>query len=620
MSESQFQEMLQTRSGNRPNSFYKKLLRKLKLAKKTDVSSGIAVIDITEEDDDENEKQSKRNPQNDKRKHIECQEIEDNDDDDVSSPKRRFVFESSGLNGVELGCGHYLPLYSFPPGKPRENELNKFGSRGESCSVPILIDDESDEDEDVDMANDSNSNVIETNSDEEPANVQTVASTDIAKQNDPSKDIQVIDSSNIQPTNTGESNELSHNSNIEIDTTKLEYPIEKKSRCDEALVNKAENVNTDNDESDDNEDLEMADDSHNNIKETNSGEKHTNKKTVTSTDIVKQNSSSKDSQVIGNSNIQPLTDTGESNKLSHNSNFESDTTKLENPIEKKSPHDEALVNKAENVNTDNDESDGDKDLEMADGSNSNIKETNPGDKPTNKKTVTSTDIGKVNHPSKDIQAIDNSNIQPSANTGESNELLHDSNLEVDATKLENPIEKKSPHDDVFVNKAENVVTDESYSEMNTCDNTGVKRDDDCLPDMNTLKENDKSELPVKNNKKENKKGEILATSNDFTDSFESKEECTDNNAFLNNTDKNNEMCKDEASCIKEPEDSVAVENEDVGSVINDIEDVNDNTDEDDQNEDCKDEELEDECDDEIEFLSEDIRCMMTYGKIVCTFL
>ena len=513
MSESQFQEMLQTRSGNRPNSFYKKLLRKLKLAKKTDVSSGIAVIDITEEDDDENEKQSKRNPQNDKRKHIECQEIEDNDDDDVSSPKRRFVFESSGLNGVELGCGHYLPLYSFPPGKPRENELNKFGSRGESCSVPILIDDESDEDEDVDMANDSNSNVIETNSDEEPANVQTVASTDIVKQNDPSKDIQVIDSSNIQPTNTGESNELSHNSNIEIDTTKLEYPIEKKSRCDEALVNKAENVNTDNDESD-----------------------------------------------------------------------------------------------------------GDKDLEMADGSNSNIKETNPGDKPTNKKTVTSTDIGKVNHPSKDIQAIDNSNIQPSANTGESNELLHDSNLEVDATKLENPIEKKSPHDDVFVNKAENVVTDESYSEMNNCDNTGVKRDDDCLPDMNTLKENDKSELPVKNNKKENKKGEILATSNDFTDSFESKEECTDKNAFLNNTDKNNEMCKDEASCIKEPEDSVAVENEDVGSVINDIEDVNDNTDEDDQNEDCKDEELEDECDDEIEFLSEDIRCMMTYGKIVCTFL
>ena len=609
MSESQFQEMLQTRSGNRPNSFYKKLLRKLKLAKKTDVSSGIAVIDITEEDDDENEKQSKRNPQNDKRKHIECQEIEDNDDDDVSSPKRRFVFESSGLNGVELGCGHYLPLYSFPPGKPRENELNKFGSRGESCSVPILIDDESDEDEDVDMANDSNSNVIETNSDEEPANVQTVASTDIVKQNDPSKDIQVIDSSNIQPTNTGESNELSHNSNIEIDTTKLEYPIEKKSRCDEALVNKAENVNTDNDESDDNEDLEMADDSHNNIKETNSGEKHTNKKTVTSTDIVKQNSSSKDSQVIGNSNIQPLTDTGESNKLSHNSNFESDTTKLENPIEKKSPHDEALVNKAENVNTDNDESDGDKDLEMADGSNSNIKETNPGDKPTNKKTVTSTDIGKVNHPSKDIQAIDNSNIQPSANTGESNELLHDSNLEVDATKLENPIEKKSPHDDVFVNKAENVVTDESYSEMNNCDNTGVKRDDDCLPDMNTLKENDKSELPVKNNKKENKKGEILATSNDFTDSFESKEECTDKNAFLNNTDKNNET-----------EDSVAVENEDVGSVINDIEDVNDNTDEDDQNEDCKDEELEDECDDEIEFLSEDIRCMMTYGKIVCTFL
>ena len=728
MSEAQFQEMLQTRSGNRPNSFYKKLLRKLKLAKKTDVSSGIAVIDITEEDDDENERQSKMNPHNEKRKHIECQEIEDNGDDDVSSPKRRFVCEPSELNGVELGCGHYLPLYSLPLGKPRENEL-KFGSRGESCSVPILIDDESDEDEDLDMADDSSGNIKESNSDEKPTNVETVASADIIKQNDPSKDIQVMDNSNIQPstntgesnklshnsnfetdaiklenpiekksqrdealvnktenvntdddyqsdddedlemaddsssniketnsgekpiineiitttdiakqnnpskdiqvidnsriqpsTNTGESNKLSHNSNLEIDATKLENPIEKKSPCGEALANKAESANADDDECDVDEDLEMADDSSSNIKETNSGEKPTNKESITSTDIVNQNNLSKDIQVIDNSKIQSSTNTGESNKLSHNSNLEIETTKLDYATEKKSPRHETLVNKAENVNTDDDEYGDDEDLEMSDDLNSNIKETNSGEKPTNKQTVTSTDIVKQSNPSKDIQVIDHLNIQPSTNTGDSNELLHHSNLETAATTLENPIEKKFRHDDVVVNKAENVVTDESHSEMNNCDTTGAKRDNDCLPDLNTLKENDKSKLPVKNNKKENKEGEIQATSNDFTHSFESKEECTDKNAFLNNIGKNNEICKYEASCIMEQEDSVAVENEDVGSVTNDIEDVNDDADEDDQNEDCKDEELEDECDDEIEFLSEDIRCMMTYGEIVCTFL
>ena len=711
MSESQFQEMLQTRSGNRPNSFYKKLLRKLKLARKTDVSSGIAVIDITEEDDDEIERQNKVNPQNDKRKHIECQEIED-DDDDVTSPKRRFVFEPSGLNGVELGCGHYLPLYSLPPGKPRENELNKFGSRGESCSVPILIDDESDEGEDLDIADDSNTDIKETNSDEKPTNVETVVSTNIVKQNDPSKDIQVIGNSNIQPsTNTGESNKLLDNSNFENDTMELENPIEEKSPRDDALIDNGKNIVTDDDESDGDENFDMADVSNSNIKETNSGEKPTNKQTVNSTNIVKQNDPCKDIQVIDNSNIQPSTNTGESNKLLHSSNFENDTTKLENPIEKKSPRDDALIDSSKNIVTDDDESDGDEDFNMADVSNSNIKETNSGEKPTNKQTVNSTNIVKQNDPCKDIQVIDNSNIQPSTNTGESNKLLHSSNFENDTTKLENPIEKKSPRDDVLIDKAKNIVTydDESdgNEDLDMADDLNIKEtnsgekptnkqtvtstdivkqnnhskdiqvvpnsniqpstnigesnkllhnsnfeidtlkwenliekksshdnvlvneaenvvnvENDYLQDMNTLKENDKFKLSVKNDKKENKECEIQATSNAITHSFESKKPFADKNTSLNNIGKNNEICKDKdgANCIMEPEDSVAVKNQVEGNVNSDIEDVNDDTDEDDQNEDCNNEEVENECEDEIEFLSEDIRCMMTYGEIVYTFV
>merc|ERR1712183_1119785 len=74
MPEEEFDDLLKKRAGNRPDSFYQKLLRKLKLSKRTDTSSGVAVIDIIESDD-EAEEEGESAP---KRKlGVELQEIED---------------------------------------------------------------------------------------------------------------------------------------------------------------------------------------------------------------------------------------------------------------------------------------------------------------------------------------------------------------------------------------------------------------------------------------------------------------------------------------------------------------------------------------------------------------
>ena len=142
MNEDEFETALKTRAGNRPDSFYQKLLRKMKLAKKTDTSSGIAVIDITEDENEGEVTPSKRS--------YECEEIEDNDST-KSSPavKRPCLHEEDGT-----AAGASIPLSHFQDGADATgsgaNKLSHFNStNGVDCQQPIVIDDESENEDDI---------------------------------------------------------------------------------------------------------------------------------------------------------------------------------------------------------------------------------------------------------------------------------------------------------------------------------------------------------------------------------------------------------------------------------------------------------------------------------------
>lgn len=159
MSEEEFDNVLKTRAGNRPDSFYQKLLRKLKLAKKTDMSSGVAVIDITDDDNDSLQ------PVNNKRKCFQLEEINDNNSDCCSSSassKKQCLFADDATNGTQTT----VPLSHFPDGRNTSDYRklshypvdNMHVNGGQTSVEPIVIDDESDNDEEQD--NDSNSNQV----------------------------------------------------------------------------------------------------------------------------------------------------------------------------------------------------------------------------------------------------------------------------------------------------------------------------------------------------------------------------------------------------------------------------------------------------------------------------
>ena len=155
MSEKEFEDMLKKRSGHRPDSFYQKLLRKLRLSKKTDTSTGVAIIDITDDDGDDGcgdvaSTTHEGLP-------IDCEEIEDNDT--LSSPPAKKQCLYDGTVSGECPSGENLPLKHFVTpseklnhfaGKPAATSDGKGGRPSQSGPI-IIIDEE--EDEDVDDEN-----------------------------------------------------------------------------------------------------------------------------------------------------------------------------------------------------------------------------------------------------------------------------------------------------------------------------------------------------------------------------------------------------------------------------------------------------------------------------------
>lgn len=142
MSEDEFETVLKSRIGKRPDSFCQKLLRKLKLARKTDTSSGVAVIDITEDENDTelDTSISKRS--------FECEEIEDNDSTNGSPPiKRHCIYEGGDTpSGADLPLSHFEESEASVSGK---NNLSHFPlTNGVDCQQPIVIDDESENEDD----------------------------------------------------------------------------------------------------------------------------------------------------------------------------------------------------------------------------------------------------------------------------------------------------------------------------------------------------------------------------------------------------------------------------------------------------------------------------------------
>ena len=124
MPEDEFDDLLKKRAGNRPDSFYQKLLRKLKLSKRTDISSGVAVIDIIESDEEE----EKEEETSSKRK-LDVAEIEIED----GEPPAKQNCEDS----------QHVPVV---------RSTTSVQDNGESAGNAILIDDD-DSDEEMEAGN-----------------------------------------------------------------------------------------------------------------------------------------------------------------------------------------------------------------------------------------------------------------------------------------------------------------------------------------------------------------------------------------------------------------------------------------------------------------------------------
>eukprot|EP00111_Clytia_hemisphaerica_P006549 TCONS_00018965-protein len=188
MKEDEFETMLKKRAGNRPDSFYQKLLRKLRLSKKTDTSSGVAVIDITEDDDPPP-------PSSSAKRSIECEEIEDNEEgseneeDTPPPPKKQCLYDG----GDSCPSGDNLPLKHFETPSEKLNHYaaslgNGVEGKTNGLSEPIVIDDDDDDEEEDEADNEaiSESEVL-ANADVETDNIEIESvSTGEAQKNESS--------------------------------------------------------------------------------------------------------------------------------------------------------------------------------------------------------------------------------------------------------------------------------------------------------------------------------------------------------------------------------------------------------------------------------------------------
>lgn len=181
MSENEFEDMVRARACNRPDSFYKKLLRKLKLAKKTDLSSGVAVIDITEE---ELECEQEGEQEGEKRKFVELQELEEDTEEEQQQNKRLHLQNNGCCNhGVGISshgvgtCNNVLDkvfggiLHNIPNklmdynNRHHQSDQNTNSHVGNTKSSAIVIDDDDSED-DVEKTQCDQKHIDKSDSDE----------------------------------------------------------------------------------------------------------------------------------------------------------------------------------------------------------------------------------------------------------------------------------------------------------------------------------------------------------------------------------------------------------------------------------------------------------------------
>ena len=224
MSEKEFDEVLKSRACSRPDSFCQKLLRKLKLAKKTDTSSGVAVIDIT--DDDNNDGTSPG-----KRKYFQFEE-------------NTYSNEDALTNGASTPLNHYRSEVEV--GETSNNKklkLSHYPKNGNTISEPIVIDDDDDEDNEndgkTDAVNDMATDDKNLGADVDSEIKSTQKDSDIDEKNE-KKNENIIDS-------IDENNEVQ-----QIECTDKESEMESESTESESAEMK-ENTNSDTKTSLDNE-------------------------------------------------------------------------------------------------------------------------------------------------------------------------------------------------------------------------------------------------------------------------------------------------------------------------------------------------------------------------------
>jgi len=209
MKEDEFEQVLRKRAGNRPDSFHQKLLRKLKLSKKTDTS--------TTEDDTEVEP----SPSVIKRL-ADPQEIED--EDNSSPAKRQCIYEGMNFpSGAGLPLVHYgKETLSHFPHPPSVDPVN-----GTTSNEPIVIDDDDDDDDDNDEEDEKSERL-------KPENLASDSVDTEREANDDKEDTEANDKTN-SPTvsnNTSSENEIASENNIsaekvdsQITTKDTEYLV-----------------------------------------------------------------------------------------------------------------------------------------------------------------------------------------------------------------------------------------------------------------------------------------------------------------------------------------------------------------------------------------------------------
>ena len=289
MSEDEFETMLKKRAGHRVDSFYQKLLRKLRLSKKTDTSSGVAVIDITDDDNDCDVATPIL-----KRSAVDCEEIDEDGEDDDSQPlsKKQCLYDGLTSSG-ECPSGDNLPLAHFD--KPSD-KLNHFvdgaspsgagsGSSGKPVSEPIIIIDEDDDDDGDDIVENEKEIVEDKNADGGKNRAASKTNNDESVEGSKATDAGETVIANIEGTEKKEQSE-SENSfdsnndeekNVESSTSKVE------DECSTSATDK-DKGNTDN-QKDINESTNFTDEKSNAIENNKKDDKTTEEEVAESSKL-----------------------------------------------------------------------------------------------------------------------------------------------------------------------------------------------------------------------------------------------------------------------------------------------------------------------------------------------